>query len=687
MSSRLNDYGPNVTRTHDSGEYSINQDLLPTGTVRSTGQRFRTLSSQFNPSEDPNSLERQRLHTFMGQGRPPHSRFTKYSTGYLDVPDFRTPPATRSVVIHSCGRHRHEEHHVQKSGARTPLFLQPSCRKSFSMGHLCNKFGLTEVYSSSGQHESGTSREMNLGPNHSPSSTITYDAQSFANPLFPNRKLPTLPLFSRNLHDTSGREKWGSARDMFMQYDISQPSGWFSDLEDLSLSGDGNASPRRYCRHCHICSTATWAPTHCSTCGHRLCERCACEISSGTPQAHVDLPHHHSHVIAKDESPYESASRSNLESTQRFHQQLGMTGSASNNEHGDHVDEQSNRRSNYRSDSSWRSRKDEHEETRLHKNPQLVMRDNLHTSEEQHKHMQDRSKQFPEKNPFIFRDRKSQEQEVAKATSLHDANRVECDDPMCRATHSGHHPFRHSVSCPKHQSKQKSPILDRDNASDKLLWTEAAEKPRSDPDHPSGQATVHRHHSAGFHSSQHIAEHLSSAVGHNAYDLLEGRHEKRVKPSSSKSSIKPGLYLEPLTKAKSVTEIDSFQWTPDHLPPGHPYRSGNGGQQSPGTKATAGAPDRQLLRNTHGRPAHEPTDTMLGAASVNSIRKETHNDSNAFLHDNEPQKLRLASTPSWLMNPTKEAADATAPLHHISTKNHRPHEHDHGYFSSVTADG
>ncbi|KAI1310911.1 hypothetical protein F5Y03DRAFT_9927 [Xylaria venustula] len=675
MPLRLNDYGPDVTRSHHSGKYSISQDLLSTGTVRSTAQRFRPLSSQFNPSEDPNSVR---------QGRPPRSRFKKHSTEHLDVPDFRTPPATRSVVIHSCGRHRHEERQVQKSGARTPLFLQPSCRKSFSMGHLCNKFGLTEVYSSSGQHESGTSKGMNLGPSHSPSSTITYDTQSFANPLFPSRKLSTLPLLSPNLHDTSGREKWGSARDMFMQYDISQPSGWFSDMEDLSLSGDGNASPRRYCRHCHICSAPTWAPTHCSTCGHRLCERCACEIPSGNSQAHPDFSHHHSHNITRDESPYEPVSKSNLESTQKFHQQQGLTGSTSNNEHRDNVDEQSKRRSNYRSDSSWQTRKGEHEETVLPRKSQLAIGDKPHMGEEQHKHLQDRSKQFITKNPFTFRDRKSQEQEVEKATSLHDANRVECDDPLCRATHAGHHPFRHSVSCPKHHSNRKSPTLDRGNASDRLPWTAAAEKPHSDADHPSGQATVHRHHSAGFHSSRHIAEHLSSAVGHNAYDLLKGRHEKKVQPNSSKSSIKPGLYLEPLSKAKSVTELDSFQWTPDPLSPGHPY---HGRQQSPGTKATAGALDHQSLRDTHERPTHEPKDTMLGADTINSNRNETHNKSSASLHENEPQKLRLASTPSWLMNPTKEAADATAPLHHISTKNHRPHEHDHGYLSSIAADG
>ncbi|KAI0435232.1 hypothetical protein F5Y09DRAFT_294083 [Xylaria sp. FL1042] len=78
---------------------------------------------------------------------------------------------------------------------------------------------------------------------------------------------------------------------------------------------------------------------------------------------------------------------------------------------------------------------------------------------------------------------------------------------------------------------------------------------------------------------------------------------------------------------------------------------------------------------------------MSGESTIHGEQRKAHNESNISLRNNAPPKLRLASTPSWLRNPTKKAADATVPLHHISTKNHGTHEHDHGYLSSVAVDG
>ncbi|KAI0802580.1 hypothetical protein GGR55DRAFT_416937 [Xylaria sp. FL0064] len=557
------------------------------------------------------------------------------------------------------------------------------------MGHVCNKYGLTEMYPSGGRYMSDTMKEMNPKLTHLPLPIITYGTQSFANPLFPVKPPQISPFLSPVLHDTPKREKWKSARDMFTQYGISRPSSWLSDIEDLSLSGDGNASPRRHCRHCHICSAQTWTPTHCSSCGHRLCERCSCEVSGGTPHAHADYSHHQSHTTTRDESQDINASRSNLDSGQNLRQQQGITDSTFNSQHEGKINTQRNRSSRYRTDSSWLSRDDEHGvRTTLSGNSTPIMRDSSHKREERYGQVQSRPQQLIEKNPFLFRDRKSRERETESDISSHSANRVECDDPVCRATHAGHHPFRHSVSCPKHQSEQKSPALHGDSAPGGPTLAEAFENPALDTNLPPEQPhTVHRHHSAGFHSSQHIAEHLSSAVGHNAYDLVKERKKRNIQPaSSSKTSIKPGLYIEPLTKAKSVTGVGSFQWSPDPIGPGHPARSGNG-RRSPATKATTNGPNRRLSRNTSEKITHEVRDTMPGEASVHGEPIDVYNDSNVSLHNSEPPKFRLASTPSWLRNPTKKAADATAPLHHINTKSHGTHERSHGYLSSVKVDG
>ncbi|KAI1426197.1 hypothetical protein F5Y12DRAFT_713436 [Xylaria sp. FL1777] len=686
MSWRPQGHAPNIMNRPNRSGSPILKDSLPTGTVGARLRRFYELSSQVDSTDDPNSTDRPRIETAVGSGRSQRSHFTKSSTQYLGIPDFRAPPATHSFVFHSCGRYKHDEQRGRTSGSRTPLLLQPSCRRSFSMGHLCNKFGLTEMHSSSGQHSSNTAKETTPSPAHLPLPTATYGTPSFANPLLPTKKQKALRLVSPISHNTPDQEKWRSARDMFTQYDISRPSGWLSDIEDLSLSGDGNASPRRYCRHCHICSTPTWAPTHCSSCGHRLCERCACEASSGTPQAHANFLHHPSPTITRDGSQYVSASRSNLESTQMFRQQVGIACSTSDGRHQDRINTQHNRSSTHRADSSWRNRNDKRgQETTLPKKSTPAIKDNSHMSEEQYKQMQSGSKRFSKKNPFLIRDRQSQGKEAEKDICSHAANGMECDDPMCRATHAGHYPFRHSVSCPKHQSQQRNPVLD---ASNKPPRAEGFEKHGPDANLPPGQANiVHRHHSAGFHSSHHIAEHLSSAVGHDAYDLLKGRNKKRIKPNPSKLNIRSGLYLEPLTKAKSVIELDSFQWAPDPIPTGHPNHSNNGRQQhSLTTKAATSTPDRWLPGIATEKTAREARQDVSGEATTHGEQREIHNVSNVSLCDNEPPRLRLASTPSWLKNPTKEAADATAPLHHIGTKNHKTHEHDHGYLSSVTVD-
>ncbi|KAI1276596.1 hypothetical protein F5Y07DRAFT_399331 [Xylaria sp. FL0933] len=515
MSSRLQWHSPNVPNRSGRSEYPIVKDKLPVENAKSKMRRFYAFSNEINSSEDLNPAERQHGYT-----------------SYLNTPDFRTPPTTHSFIFHSCGRHNLDERDGRRSRTRTPLLSQPSCRKSFSMGHVCNKYGLTEMHPSGGRHISDTVKEMNPRPNHLPLPTVTYGTQSFANPLYPVNPPQISPFLSPVLGGTPKREKWKSARDMF---------------------------------------------TH---------------------------------------------------------------------QHKDKIDTQRNRSSRYRTDSSWLSRDDEQGVQRTpSRSPTPILRDSSHKREERDGQVQSRRKQLTEQNPFLFRDRKSREQETESDVSSHSANRKECDDPVCRATHAGHHPFRHSVSCPKHQSKQKSPALDGGSAPGGPAPAEPFESPALNTSLPPEQPhNIHRHHSAGFHSSQHIAEHLSSAVGHNAYDLIKERKERKVQPaSSSKSSIRPGLYIEPLTKAKSVTGVGSFQWAPDPVGTGHPARSGNG-RRSPAPKATTNGPNRSLSSNTSEEITREVRDTMPGEASVHDEPRDVYNDSNVSLRDNEPPKLRLATT-------------------------------------------
>ncbi|KAI1189603.1 hypothetical protein F5B17DRAFT_180120 [Nemania serpens] len=528
------------------------------------------------------------------------------------------------------------------------------------MGHSCDKFGHTEIHSSSGRYVSNITRETGFKAIRTHLPTAHHGLKPLGNPLFPVIEPQTIPSDLPLSHNTPAIERWISAREMFTQYDISRPSGW---LSDISLSVDGNASPRRYCRYCHVCSAPTWAPAHCSSCGHLLCERCAYEAPDGTPQAHASFSHYSSPTTARDGAQPISASRPNPETIRKYHQEIirSLRTPASPN-HG-HEYKQHNRPFSPRADSSWLNTNEGHGEETTFLSP--VIRHHSHTSGQPSDRMQSRSTRPVKNNLFLLNDRKDKGQETDKDAT----NRIECGDPMCRATHAGHYPFRHSTSCSKRGSEQSRRGLDLGSASAGTPQTRNLEGSDFETNLPPAQVhnEVHRHHSPGFHSYHHIAEHLSSALGHNASDLLEGRNVKKIQTTPSKYSIKSSPHLEPITRARTIAEVGSFQWTQDHVPPGHPGRPGGGRQRtSPAIKAS----DRVSHGATNRKTAHEARDTGMVEATIPTDQREMLDDSKMSLRDNDPPKLRLASTPSWLRNPTKKAADATAPLHHINTKNH-----------------
>ncbi|KAI1154918.1 hypothetical protein F4825DRAFT_447988 [Nemania diffusa] len=587
MASRPREYTPNILDAPNESEFPILDSPVLIESVSPQLRRFYTFSKQVNSSsEDPNSMERKREHT-------------------------AAPPTAYSFVIHNCGRNQFER--AQTSGTSASHSLQPStCRKSFSMGHLCNKFGLTEIQSSSGRHISNTIKEARSNPPGIRSPTTVHGVQSFANPLYPAAESQNLPLASPMSHNTPDTERWRSARDMFTYPDVT-----------------------------------------------------------------------------RDGSQHISASKPNLKSIQRHHQETIPAVHTSKSRNQGRIDTQHHSSSNFRADSSWlRTKKERGENSAWSETSAPILKDHSHTNEEQSNQMQGQLTPANKMNPFLLNDKRKKE-EAEKNRSVHPRNQVECDDPLCRATHTGHHPFRHSVSCSKHGSEQSRRVLDLSSASNKPVQIEAFEKLHSDTNLPPSQANdIHRHHSPGFHSYDHIAEHLSSAVGHSAYDLLKGRNEKKDQPTSSrasiKSRIKPSPYLEPLTQPKSVTQLDSFQWTQDTVPSGHPSRSSSKKQhRPPQTKDVTNASDHYSHTIASEKTTSDARNTISEEATIHGKQGEVHSVSNLSWRDNAPPSLRLASTPSWLRNPAKEAVDAIAPLHHVNTKNHEIHEHEHGYLSNI----
>ncbi|GAW26568.1 hypothetical protein SAMD00023353_3700690 [Rosellinia necatrix] len=319
----------------------------------------------------------------------------------------------------------------------------------------------------------------------------------------------------------------------------------------------------------------------------------------------------------------------------------------------------------------------------------LAMEDHSYSDEEKSRSVQGQSTRSIKKNMFLLQDKTGREHGKQNNASTHAVSRVDCDDPICSATHVGYRPFRHSVSCSKQGSEQSRQILGLNSTPNTTSKADVCEKPGTDTRPVLADADSvhchhhhhhHHHHSPDFHDHHHSAGRLSPAVSHKVYNLHEGHSEEGTEPALEEGN-KRSSHLEPLTKPKSVTQVDSFQWTRDTISPNYLCHSDNGGEQlSTVTNAAS---------NHHSRVmSNETSDTALREPKVYREKTEAHDhdDSERFQSDNRPPKLRLASTPSWLRDPNKEAADATAPLRHINTKNHEAHEHSHGYLSNITVD-
>ncbi|KAK7951735.1 uncharacterized protein PG986_007463 [Apiospora aurea] len=430
-----------------------------------------------------------------------------------------------------------------------------------------------------------------------------------------------------------------SARELFEQYGVARPSGWLSDEEDLILSGDRNASPRRFCRICHICSARTWSPRACSACGHRFCERCLCEVSEDSEETHVRFSHHPSRTIKEGGAKYrppplttpESQSRRQQTSqvlhtevkSQSHQQSAGSRHTVwyeAQSEKPDRIPVQAassglghrhNASEAAQSPSASETNKQSMASVGTERNP---LRPHLRA---------DTLRSHPtwsvKQNPFLIADREAkskasepgaagngakarQSRNVAESAVRHTTHTgasgdedAECENPACRATHEGHRPFRHSVFCALYRSSQDEDVYtsprglvveQSQQTNGGISKSRLAEQPSSAVEAlHSRHDTIHRHHSPGFHGPHHIAEHLALAVGHNlrrsqsnsagkatgqsvVEEIVKGSEVRESRAESTEQYATK--QLEPLTQVQATTKVDSFRYTEEPLPHGHP---------------------------------------------------------------------------------------------------------------------
>ncbi|KAI1502315.1 hypothetical protein F5X99DRAFT_427470 [Biscogniauxia marginata] len=608
-----------------------------------------------------------------------------------------------------------------------PSSAQPGVlRHTCSLSHLGNKYD-QERFAVKPRSPIRIVK-ANLGPmsTYFATSFCRSTSRSWLDPAVCIDRTPKASLTPRVSDMTAAGHRRRPAQKSF-DYSNDEVPEWLPVEEDLSLLLDGNATPQRFCRICHVCSARTWPSTHCNFCGHQICQRCVCKVSESTEGAHVNFSHHPSPAIQ----------------TQRTYE--GGCATAHSGNHSHVTQQSSTLRQRYHlekaTEEAFKS-----EETRQERSSTAAAQRPCAQSEHIHTTHNQRTCSI-QQNPFLIADKEAR------------ARAAECDDPTCRATHDGHYPFRHSE-----ESAQELPTAIPLTPSSESKPVKSKSR-KAAPD--SGNDTIHRHHSAGFHNTHHIIEHLSAAIGHDAHDHLKNTHGKPpsqtvIAPSesSSRANIEPLRQLEPLTHIQ-----------PDVVPPGHPRHdvhrvSVNDTRNHPGPRLNNRAAEATTIRERHletnasasqlktaahtaskdrtdipqrhdhrqissayGRDdVHTPTQlphrikhtkpihfaetkgsgTMKGSPpngsfqetnkvpELSSRSREEYGKlvnstfTEGVTHDGQPKeytpKGRLLSPPSWLQHPRREAADATARLRHIDTRSHGCLEHNHGYLSNIAVE-
>lgn len=367
-----------------------------------------------------------------------------------------------------------------------------------------------------------------------------------------------------------------SARSLFEEYGITRPIGWLSDEEDISLSGDGNASPQRSSRVCHVCAAQTRSSNGCSACGHRLCHRCLPRVPSLDEASGQALSH----------PPKPATRNGDSRHSQPCVKSSVLAGSS-----------QADRRGS-------KSRPAPENNT-LHPRPTWSVKENPFMVADKKAKNAILGQQIPSggvapgQGPTCQRIRDPCPESPGEEGPWGcEQSPRECENAACRKTHEGHRPSRHSVLCTLHRGNEPDGadhglLESGETCGPSMAKVDKKEMVAAEALHAHHDA-VHRHHPAGFHGPRHIAEHLSMAVGHHR---RAGRSELAFQSSISRESddcTKPdgkGLvekpkapavasHLDPVSRVQPIAVVDSFQYVEAPLLHGHdeaPHGSANEG--------------------------------------------------------------------------------------------------------------
>ncbi|KAI2612230.1 uncharacterized protein GGS25DRAFT_111228 [Hypoxylon fragiforme] len=439
------------------------------------------------------------------------------------------------------------------------------------------------------------------------------------------------------------------ARKLFEQHGVRRPPGWFSDDEDLSLAGDRTASPR-FCRVCHLCSARIWSHTHCSSCKHILCQECLlCEVPKSSKRGQPAFPHHPGHAVRLNDA---KASSEFVHVVHHTSQTPSSTGHKPYGKLADTVQGQSSRHSDPRPRSQLRN---VGVEGRPVKQSPFATADKGPSSSISESDVFEKS-EFQTSQPT-----RNSPGPVGKSNDEVTSTKVECDDPMCKATHAGHYPYRHSITCSLGRSEEveraldslKESIISEDASDAQRLTPELSEEGSSSP----FDATPHDHHSKELRSSHHSTHHLGSAFGHE----FRERYYRFAESPRGKAGSDNISSIEHPAPVIPIAPVNSLQHVHKTVSPSYPKR-------------------KEYLQPTEERK-HTPTrpSPRLGQGQ-GSYSVETKNISGERFSQSTPRGginrkrsipiIRVLSPPSWLKTPRKEAGDAKCGLRHVKANDH-----------------
>lgn len=462
---------------------------------------------------------------------------------------------------------------------------------------------------------------------------------------------------SQTSHLATEAKQRQSARELFEQHGIRRPTGWFSDDdEDLSLLGDRTAGPRRFCRICHVCSTRTWSQTHCLSCRHRLCEKCLCEVPKSTEKGHKTFSHNHNHSTRQDKAQYTQPALSTPEPVQLAQKVSRSSNRTSNNRSAQHTVLHQPSHAHYQENATAKLRPVTSKNIGSEKPAQPAA---LPTAT-----LVSGGPDLPpglpvrsvKQNPFVVGDKErvesTTESHVPEPLAIrhyhcyrpqlqiggrdHEVSNshVECDNPMCRATHAGHYPYRHSITCALHRSEEVekhggSPreSLVSDNPS---VAHPPSLQSRKDTLRPPYD-TIHRHHFAGLQTPYHVAEHITSGANRGIRHLHSNRSGKAVDEAGYGITGQRQEFKSIETECASYTD--------------------------------RGYENSHDIADNHAVTRGEAASRAYTANTAKGIGPDARGRKSL-------PKSRVFSPPSWLQAPSKEAGDARSRLHHIDVGNY-----------------